>query len=56
VILVTTDISEECIISVIRVVRLSRLGVTEAVSGIILSTLIMEMIHSSETSVVTRTP
>jgi hypothetical protein len=61
---VRTDVSEERIASIIRVRRIGKLGTTLAVlwllvtanipSSLILVTLMMEAIHSSETSVLTR--
>jgi hypothetical protein len=53
--LVRTDVSEECIASIIRVTRISELGTLGVVaSSLILVTLMMEVIPSSETSVLTR--
>jgi hypothetical protein len=65
---IRTDVSEECITSITRVVRIGELrtmlAVTSSVlqfviignvpSSPILVTLVMEAIHSSETSVLTR--
>jgi hypothetical protein len=54
--LVRTDTSEELSASVIRVTRIGELGTTANVvpSWLILFTLMMEAIRSSETSVLTR--
>jgi hypothetical protein len=66
--LVRTSVSEECSASIIRVTRISKLGTMLAVTkmrqslvtanivprSLILVTLVMEAIHSSETSVLTR--
>jgi hypothetical protein len=56
--LVRTDVSEECIASSIRVKTISELGtmlaVTSNSSKLILFTVMMEVIHYSETSVRTR--
>jgi hypothetical protein len=52
---VRTDVSEERIASIIKVIRIDELGTTLAVtSSPILVTLMMEAIRSSETSVLTR--
>jgi demethoxyubiquinone hydroxylase (CLK1/Coq7/Cat5 family) len=57
--LIRTDISEELSASIIRVTRIGELGITLAVtsivpSSLILVTLMMEALSSSETSVLTR--
>jgi hypothetical protein len=62
--LVKTDVSDELIVSIIRVTRIGKLGTTLAVtsnrrranvpSSPILVALIMEVLSSSETSVLTR--
>jgi hypothetical protein len=54
--LVRTEVSEKHIASIIRVERINELGVTANVipSSLILVTLRMEAILSSETSVLTR--
>jgi hypothetical protein len=56
--LVRTDVSEECIASIIREKRISELGTLAALlpvpSSLILVTLMMEALCSSETSVITR--
>jgi hypothetical protein len=60
--LVRTDIFQECSASIIRVTRISELGTTFAVTGNrctlhsmpILVTLMMEVLCSTETSVVIR--
>jgi hypothetical protein len=68
VVLVRTDFSEELIVSIIRVIRVGELGTNLAVninrssvytanvvpSSPVLVALMMEAIHSSETSVLTR--
>jgi hypothetical protein len=65
VILVRTDVSEELSISIIRVTRIGELGTTlrsmsrllvmaNVPSSLILVTLMMEALSSSETSVLTR--
>jgi hypothetical protein len=57
--LVRTDISEECIASIIMVTRIDVLGTTLAVTSVVLTTpslvtLMKEALSSSETSVITR--
>jgi hypothetical protein len=57
--LVRTDFSEELSASIIRVTRIDELGTTLAVTSIlpsspILVTLMMEVLRSSETSILTR--
>jgi hypothetical protein len=52
--LVRTDVSEECIASIITVTTIGELGTTLAVTNN-QSTLLMEAIRSPETSVLTRT-
>jgi hypothetical protein len=51
--LVRTDVSEECIASIIRVTKIGEVGTITVSSTPILVTLTMEVIHSSETSVLT---
>jgi hypothetical protein len=45
---------EVCITSIIRVKRISKQGMLEVTSSLIRFTLMMEVIHTSETSVLTR--
>jgi hypothetical protein len=62
--LIRTDVSEECSASIIRVTRIGELGTLTVTSNcftanvvpssLILVTLMMEALHSSETSVLTR--
>jgi hypothetical protein len=58
--LVRTDVSEEASTSIIRVTRISELGTTLAVNSnprtqrVILVTLMMEALGSSESSILTR--
>jgi hypothetical protein len=56
--IVGTDVSEEHEVSIFKVERLSELGTlavtSRLASSLILSTLEMEGVHSSETSVLTR--
>jgi hypothetical protein len=53
--LVGTDVSEERIASIVRVIKIGELGTTLALSSSpILVTLMMEALSSPETSVLTR--
>jgi hypothetical protein len=52
--LVRTEVLEEQITTIIRVTRISELGANVVPSSPILVTLMMEVIHSSETSVLVR--
>jgi hypothetical protein len=57
--LVRTDVSEERIASLIRVTRMTRIGLLDVANVVpsspIFATMIIEAIHSSENSVLTRT-
>jgi hypothetical protein len=52
--LVRTNVSEEHMASLIRMTKIGELGTTLAVSLLILVTLLMHAIRSSETSALTR--
>jgi hypothetical protein len=53
--LVRTDVSEECSASIIRVTRIGELVTANAVpSSMILVTLMMKALRSSETSIITK--
>jgi hypothetical protein len=52
--LVRTDVSEELSASIIKVKRIGELGTLAVTSSLILVTLIMDGLSSSETSVLTR--
>jgi hypothetical protein len=52
---IRTDVSEECSASIIRVQSIGELGVHTTMSSSILVILMMEALHSFETSVLTRT-
>jgi hypothetical protein len=54
VVLVRTDVSEQGIASIITVTKIGELGTLIAAISLIFLSLMMEMIRSSETSVLTR--